>query len=168
MSDFTMFPTTLSLRDAMQRLVDDSVVPFAGARPAGATAPTLPIDLYGTDDHYTLRAALPGVLPDNVDITYHNGTLALRAAVPPQPVPQGEPVTWYRRQLWSGTLSAAIELPEPIDAERAESDFVNGVLTLTLPKAAGARPKRIAITAHAPAMVGAGDAEAAPTAQGAR
>jgi HSP20 family protein len=147
------FGQPLLLREAMQRLFDESYVP-SGWR--GGTNGTLPVDVYGTPDHFTVRSLLPGVLPDNVAITYAHNAVTISATVPQPPMPQGETVTWFYRELGTGTFARTIQFSEPIDPDRIETTFVNGVLTLTLTQAEWAKPKKIAVSTQTPDLVGAG------------
>jgi HSP20 family protein len=147
------FGQPLLLRDAMQRLFEESVVPVTWR---GGTNNTLPVDVYGTPDHFTVRALLPGVLPDNITITYAHNAVAISASVPQPPTPQGETVNWFYRELGTGTFTRTIQFSEPVDGDRIESSFVNGVLTLTLPKAEWAKPKKISVNAQTPELVGSG------------
>lgn len=151
------FGQPLLLREAMQRLFDESFVPFSWRN--GANNSTLPVDVYATPDHYTVRAFLPGVLPDNLEITYAHNAVTINASVPQPPTPQGESVTWFYRELATGTYTRTIQFSEAIDPDHIESSFVNGVLTLTLPKAEWAKPKKISINAQTPELVGAGQSK---------
>jgi HSP20 family protein len=99
---------------------------------------------------------LPGVLPDNIAITYAHNAVTISAHVPQPPTPQGETVNWFYRELGTGTFTRTIQFSEPVDSDRIESSFVNGVLTLTLPKAEWAKPKKISINAQTPELVGSG------------
>lgn len=154
-----VFGEPLMLRDAIQRLFDESFVPF-GWKGDGTSANitrALPVDLYSTQDHYTLRAFLPGVSPDDVDIIYADGTVTIKATVAQPTAPEGEQVSWLFQELGGGTLARTIQFADAIDPDGVESSFVNGVLTLTLPKAEWAKPKKIAITSQTPELVGAGE-----------
>lgn len=144
----------LLLRDAMQRLFDESFVPFSWRN--GTNSSTLPVDVYATPDHYTVRAFLPGVLPESVEITYAHNAVTINASVPQPPTLRGEGVTWFYRELATGTYARTIQFSEAIDPDHIESSFVNGVLALTVPKAEWAKPKKININAQAPELVGAG------------
>jgi HSP20 family protein len=149
MVTFSGFGEPLLLRDAIQRLFEDSYVrspatdgdaPTANATRTGALA----VDLDGTPDHFILRTMLPGVRPEDVDVTCHESTVTIRATVPP--VEYGQDVTPMVRELGVGTFARTIRLPDPIDADKVETAFADGILTLTLPKAEWSKPKKIAIT----------------------
>lgn len=157
MANINTFGQPLALREAMRWFFDERAVPSTGrASTSGLSdvADTLPLNLYSTPDHYTIRALLPGALPDTIEITYAHDTLTIRAAIPQPPVPQGEEMTWYYRELATGAFARTVRFLEPVDPEKIESSFTNGVLTLTLPKAEPAKPKKIAITSGTPELAG--------------
>jgi HSP20 family protein len=149
MVGFSAFGEPLLLRDAIQRLLEDSYVrPSStdGEVPTGKGTPTgtLAVDLDGTPDQFILRTMLPGVRPEDVDITCHESTVTIRATVPP--AEHGQDVTPLVRELGVGAFARTIRLPDPIDAEKVKTSFADGILTLTLPKAEWSKPKKIAIT----------------------
>ena len=146
---FSAFGEPLLLRDAIQRLFEDSYVrppsPDGGATDGnGKRTGTLAVDLDGTPDQFILRTMLPGVRPEEVDITCHESTVTIRATVPP--VERGEDATPLVRELGVGAFARTIRLPDPIDTEKVETAFADGILTLNLPKAEWSKPKKIAIT----------------------
>ncbi len=146
---FSSFGEPLLLRDAVQRLFEESFVrPSSEDNSAdrhGMKTGTLAVDLDGTPDHFVVRTMLPGVKPADVDITCHESTVTIRAMVPP--IECGKDVTALVRELGVGSFARTIRLPDPIDADKAETSFVDGILTLTLPKAEWSKPKKIAINA---------------------
>ncbi|MDQ2785527.1 MAG: Hsp20/alpha crystallin family protein [Chloroflexota bacterium] len=147
---FSSFGEPLLLRDAVQRLFEDSFVRPSSGEGNGANHPgsqtgTLPVDLDGSADRFVIRAMLPGVKPEDVDITCHESTLTIRATV--TPVARGDDVTPLVRELGVGTFARTVRLPDPIDAERVETTLVDGILTLTLPKAEWSKPKKITVGA---------------------
>src|SRR5690349_1567564 len=114
---FSAFGEPLLLRDAIQRLFEDSYVrPSSGdgdtAAGQGTRTGTLAVDLDGTPDHFILRTMLPGVKPEEVDITCHESTVTIRAMVPP--VEHGQEVTPLVRELGVGAFARTLRLPDPI------------------------------------------------------
>jgi HSP20 family protein len=154
-----VFGEPLMLRDAMQRLFDESFVPFGWKGNGSGTSAVRPlaVDLYSTQDHYTLRAFLPGVSPEDVDVIYADGAVTIKAKVAQPAAPEGEQVSWFFHELGDGIFARTIQFADPIEPDRVETSFVNGVLTLTLPKAEWAKPKKIAIASQTPELVGAGE-----------
>ena len=135
----------LTMREAMNRLFDDSVV---GSGQPGRTNGQqmewhLPIEAYSTDHEIVVKAAVPGLRPEQVEISVEGDTLTLRGEFP-APV---ENVTNLINELPWGRFSRTLQLNVPIDANQAEATFENGLLTLTLPKAEAVRPKLIPVKA---------------------
>lgn len=95
-------------------------------------------------ERFTVTALLPGIEPQALEMTVLGNTLTLSGERKTE-APQG--VTWHRRERGTGKFLRTIDLPAEIDADQVKADFANGVLTVALPKAAAAKPKRIAIAA---------------------
>ncbi len=137
------FREMLALRDMMDRVFQQGL-----SRPssllAGIAGPgAMPLDLAERDDTFVLKASLPGVKPDDVEITVHGSTLTIRAETRAEQERTGE--RWLMREQRYGTVNRSITLPSAVDADRAQAQFEHGVLVLTLPKAEGARARRIPI-----------------------
>ena len=140
-----------SLRDAIDRLFRDSFVHSRGTlAPAGQGS--FALDLAETADNFVVRAALPGIKPEDVEITAQGNTLTIRGQSQAEEERTGQ--NWLLRERQSGTFHRSLTLPTPIKADQAEAKYENGVLTLTLPKAEEARPKQIRIGGQA--QLGAG------------
>ena len=136
---------TLSLRDAMDRLLQESVV-WPAAR-AGEQGVGLALDLEESADEYTIRAALPGFRPEEVDVSALGDTLTIRAERRGEEERTGR--NYLIRERRAGAVTRAIALPQPVDADRARARFEHGELVLTLPKAEGSTPRRIPIGGQA-------------------
>lgn len=117
--------------------------------PAGtARSPRfMPMDLYRSGDAYVLLADLPGVDPASVDVHVDNGTLTLRAERA-WPADQAG-VEWIASERFTGTFLRQLALGDGVDAERITATYDNGVLTVTIPVAEKARPRRIEVGAGA-------------------
>ena len=102
----------------------------------------LPVDAYVTDHEIVVQAAFPGVAPESVSITVDGETLSLAAELPARL----ENVDYVFAERPHGRLSRQLTLNVPVDVNKAEAVFENGLLTLTLPKAESARPKTISVT----------------------
>ena len=136
--------SSLSLRDAVNQLFEDSFVrpwSFAGGW-NGRGSTYLPLDIYEREDAYIVKAFVPGVTPEHLDITTQQNTVTIRAE---QPVEQQEGVRYYLRERMGGTWLRSFELPLAIDADHIDARLENGVLTLTLPKAPEAKPHKVQI-----------------------
>ncbi len=152
-SQFPLSSDFVLLRDAMNQLLTDSVVPAGGTRSrwgggAQAMARPVPLDLYATPDAAIVIAAVPGMTPENLEITYTHNTLTLSGSVPEvTESEQGQQATWYLRELWSGQFQRTVSLPFEVDASQAEATFEHGLVRITLPKAEWTKPQKIAVTA---------------------
>jgi HSP20 family protein len=147
------FRDALSLREAMDRLLEQSVVSprGAGAQARGSTL-TLPIDLWETPEDLVVRVPLPGVQveAEDVDINIDGNMLTIRATLPgvagEDSDAPGEGIRFLYREVPRGDARRTVELPMAVDADAATAHFANGLLLLTLPKAKSARPRRINVT----------------------
>ncbi len=137
--------TGLSLRDAINQLLEESFVRPYGRSASGTGFNYLPLDIYETDEAFIVKAFVPGVAPDQIDITTQQNTVTIRAE---QPVEQQEGVRYYLRERAGGTWLRSFELPVAIDANRIDAQLQNGVLSLTLPKAPEAKPRKVQITSR--------------------
>ncbi len=138
------FGELLSLRQAMDRLFEDSYVrPFNYN--GGSDSLGLPVDVSMTADDLVIEAQLPGVDPDDVDITVENSTLTIRAESRSERK-EGEG-DYLVREIRRGTVSRSLTLPNGLEADRASASFDNGSLTLRIPKAEETKPRQIRIKA---------------------
>jgi len=141
------FGETLSLRDAMGQLLEGSFVRPGVAATAQASY-SFPLNIHGTPDELKVEALLPAVGEEDVQVGLDRGVLTIAAKRHAREHREGE--QWYLREFHPGQLSRSLALPFPVEADRATATFSNGVLTLTLPKAEAAKPKRIQIGAGQP------------------
>jgi len=108
------------------------------------TALSFPVDVSETEGSVVVRAALPGIKPDEVEASVSDGVLTLKGETKQDEKSEGE--NYYRREIRYGAFSRSIPLPVEVVGDKAEAEFKDGVLTVTLPKAEEARPKTIKIT----------------------
>lgn len=106
----------------------------------------VPLDLYETDDAVTIRATLPGVKPEDVEITITGETLTIRSESKHEE--EQKKRNYFRQESWFGSFARSLALPSQVEADKAEAVFENGVLKLTIPKAEAAKPKTIKVTPH--------------------
>lgn len=137
------FRELVSLREAMDRLFEESFVRPWGALTRWAEGPA--VDMYETDDAVVVKAALPGVKPEDVEISVTGDTLTLRGEVKREEKVREE--NYVRRERYYGSFCRSLLLPTRVVADDAEAVFENGVLTLTLPKAQEVKPKTIKVKA---------------------
>ncbi len=155
----------VGLRQAMDQLLNESLVgsPFRtlwsrGTGNAGAIFP-LPLDVYATEQEVVVVAAIPGMRPEDLQVTYNRGTLTLAGTI--RNVAEGEEAkgaTWYAHELWSGQFRRSLSLPFEVDADHADATFEHGIVRIALPKAETAKPKTIAIKAGTSAQAIGGGA----------
>jgi HSP20 family protein len=137
------------LREAMNRLTAQS---FLGAQfdflPAMRS---FPIDVYETEDAYTIAAAVPGIQPEAFQVTVTGNMLTIHAEIkaPEKPKAQG---AYVRRERYMGEITRIIELPTVIRSDQVTATYDHGVLTLLAPKAEEAKPKQIAVQVKPPAL----------------
>lgn len=138
----------ISLREAMSRIFEESFVqPRTGwLAPFGPVGErTLAVNMYETDDAIVVRSAIPGLKPDDLDISVTGDTLTIKGESKVEEEVKEE--HYIRRERRYGSFCRALTIPVPIVADKAEADFENGILTLTLPKAEEVKPKAIKVKA---------------------
>ena len=137
------FRDLISLREAMDRLFEESFVrPRAGwLAPLGAE--TLAVDMYETDEDVVVKTSVPGVKAEDIDITITGDTLTIKGETRSEE--KVEEANYIRQERRYGAFSRSLTLPTSIVAEDAKAEFDNGVLTLTLPKAEEVKPKSIKV-----------------------
>ncbi len=136
------FRDVVSLRDAMNSLLQESFVRPGGASAAGGSA-TLPVDVAETENEFVVKASLPGLKPEDVQITVHGDTLTIRGETQAEEEKKGE--TWHLRERRYGSFQRSLSFGTPVDSDKADARFENGQLTLTLPKSEAAKPKQIKV-----------------------
>jgi HSP20 family protein len=130
----------VSLRDAMDRLFEDSVIrPFNGF----ASATTFPVDLSEGKDSYVLKAALPGMKPEDITIEATAEEISIRGETKQQT--EQKDAEYLRREMRYGKVQRSFTLPLAIDPTKVEATFEHGVVTITLPKSEVVKPKTITI-----------------------
>lgn len=134
----------ISLRDMMDRLFEDS---FVRTRSGSMLAHTgdLAVDLVETKDDVVVKATLPGVKPEDVELTITGETLSIRGETKEEKETKDE--NYIRRERRYGSFSRSIQLPAGLQTDKAEASFENGVLTLKLPKSEQVKPKSIKVKA---------------------
>lgn len=137
------FGELISLRAAMDRLFEDSWVrPRNGF---GADEQPLALDVRTTSDAYEIDAALPGVKPEDVDISVLGETLTITANSSQEQSRDDEGYSY--REIRRGSFSRTVTLPTGVKADAASATFENGMLHLSIPKAEEAKPRQIQIKA---------------------
>ena len=136
----------MTLRDAMDRLFDDAFTrPFSLTRNGGSTWPAFPIDMYQTNDDVVVQAVVPGFRPGEVYIQVTGNLLPIRGQLTQEEDKKER--AWHLREHGFGSFERSVGLPVPVVPDRANAEFENGILTITLPKAEEVKPKAITIKA---------------------
>jgi|DewCreStandDraft_2_1066082.scaffolds.fasta_scaffold00078_147 HSP20 family protein len=136
------FREVVSLREAMDRLLERYLVRSSTARPIGSI---IPLDIAEREDAFVVKASLPGIRPEDIEVSVVDNLLTIRAKAGGEEERRGE--NWLLRERHYGSFQRTVRLPAGIDADRAEARYEHGVLILTLPKVAEARARRIPILA---------------------
>ena len=139
----------VSLRSAMDRLFEDSFVSPLTWRTLGtgsngeSIAP--PVDVHQTPDEIVVTASLPGIRPEDVDITMTGQTLTVRGELKADETINRDQYLYRERRY--GSFSRSLQLPVRVEGDRAEATFEHGVLTLRIPKSEEVKPRQIRIHA---------------------
>ena len=141
---FTPMTDFVSLREAMDRLFEDSFIRPATYSGLAAGQIAVPVDLWETSENYHLRADLPGMTPDMIDINVTADTVSLagETKAPTDVSNDG----WLRQERRIGKFQRAFTLPVQIDPNKVQASFEHGVLDLVLPKADQVKPRNIKVT----------------------
>jgi HSP20 family protein len=148
------FADLLSLRQAMDRLFEESFV-NPGTWQFG-DGQLVPMDVVAGDGEIVVEAILPGVKPDEVEITVEGNALTIAGDTTSAGAPKDGSV--LLKEIRRGRFNRTLTLPDGLEPDKATATFEDGVLTLRIPKAEQAKPRQIKISAadgqHAePAMV---------------
>lgn len=103
----------------------------------------MPMDVYRDGDAFVLLVDLPGVDPDSIDLNVDNGMLTIRAE---RMSPEGEDLDWILSERYAGSYMRQLTLGEGVDTDRISASYDTGVLTVTVPVAEKAKPRRIQVT----------------------
>ncbi|CAN5785647.1 Hsp20/alpha crystallin family protein [soil metagenome] len=128
------------------RDIDRLAEQVLGTQAGSPRAPRfMPMDLFRSGDHYVLHADLPGIDPGSIDLSVDGGNLTIRAERTARPE---ESVQWLASERFSGRYMRQLSLGDDVDSTHIEATYHNGVLTVTLPVAERAKPRRIEVSAN--------------------
>jgi HSP20 family protein len=124
-----------SLRDSVSRLIEDGLAVASGTQ-------LLPVDVYETEATVVVKAGpIVGVKPENIDVAFVGDTLTIKGEVAPEEEVQAE--SYLRRERKYGSFTRSIAIPRPVKAEQANASFMDGILTIVLPKLEEPEPRVI-------------------------
>jgi HSP20 family protein len=132
----------MTLREAMDRLFDDAFTRPLSLRDAWSVPA---IDMYQTDDEIVVKAALPGIKADEVQINITGEVLTLKGEMKHEEDKKEK--AWHIHEQRWGSFERSVVLPTDVVADKAKADFENGILTITLPKADEVKPRTITVKA---------------------
>lgn len=112
-----------------------------GGLSAGSAQEFPPVNLWLGENSVAVTAELPGIAPDDVDLTVRENTLTLKG----ERKSQDETSVWHRRERPNGRFSRTIQLPFRVDPEQVEARFANGLLEVELHRPEADRPRKIQI-----------------------
>lgn len=133
----------ISLREAMSNLLEES---FVRSGDPGRSGVGLAVDVLETPDAFEIYGSVPGVTPEDVEITVLGDTVQIRGERRSPALPaEGEGARWLIRERHAGGFSRTITLPAGVRADEATAEFRDGVLTVRLPKAEEVRGRTIPV-----------------------
>ena len=143
------FQEMLSLRNTVDRLLDNS---FGSASATDQNYTWgLALDVVEKGDEFEVKASVPGVNPDDIEVTFTNNMLTIKGEVKSDKEEKNE--RYHMRERRYGSFSRSISLDSRINSEKIQAEYEHGVLTLHLPKAEEVKPKRIAIRGDGSKMI---------------
>lgn len=107
---------------------------------------SIALDVAETEDAYLVKATVPGINPDEMEITLEDGVLSLKGEI--QQDEEVEEAKYHVRERRYGAFSRSIRFPMAVNGDAVEATYTNGVLSLSIPKAEAAKPKRIVVNAN--------------------
>lgn len=137
------FNDLISLRDAMDRLFEESfirsprsLIPWKGSE--------LELDMYETEQEVVVKASIPGVKPEDIDITITGNNLSIKGETKEESEVKREHYLCQERHY--GSFSRLVSLPDGLSTDAADASFADGVLTLKIPKLEEVKPKTVKVT----------------------
>jgi len=138
------------LRDAMDRWFGEPVFRSLTTSQRTSGVFSLPLDVFATDKDVYVIAAVPGLGPDDLEVTVEDNIVTLTGNVPNIAHSiEGEAATWFVHEINNGQFKRTITLAVDVDFDQAEAHVEHGVLRMRLPKAEAARPRQIKVQAVA-------------------
>jgi HSP20 family protein len=134
------------MHDMLDRIMDDAYIGDRGSREV--LEGLAPVDVYETDDEVVVKAMMPGMTADDIQISVDRDVLTIRGETQhEEKTEEGNGRVYHHRELRYQRFSRSVRLPTLVNADKADAQFENGILTLSLPKAEEVKPKQITVKA---------------------
>ena len=137
------FSDLMSLREAMDRLFEESFVRPGGRGMAAYGGGDLALDMYETDNDVIITTAMPGVKPEDVEISITGDILTIKGEMKQEM--KDEKSSYLRQERRYGAFARTVQIPVSVQSDKADAKFKDGVLTLSIPKAEEAKPRTIKV-----------------------
>ncbi len=141
------FRDLLDMRDSMDRMLARN---FFGTSMFGEDW-DLALDVAEKPDEFVVKASIPGINPNDLDITFNNNVLTIKGEVKGEN--EEKDTKYHLQERWSGSFSRSISLPGGIKADDIQASYQAGILTLHLPKREEVKPKRISVKVEEPKVI---------------
>lgn len=135
----------VTLRDAMDRLFDEAFTRPWGLADGGSNRTAPSVDMFETENELVVKAALPGMKAEEVDINVTGEMLTIKGETKQES--ESKDKAYHIREHRWGRFERSMALPTAVVADKARAEFENGILTVTLPKADEVKPKTITVKA---------------------
>jgi HSP20 family protein len=142
LSRWDPFNDMLTLREAMSQLFEESYVSPTTARSGKGFVPAL--DLSETTDGYQVEVAVPGLKPEDLDVTVENNVLTIKGTL--NRASEDRQRNYHRIERRYGSFQRTIALPSTVKADGIAAELNNGILRLEIPKAEEVKPRRIGVS----------------------
>lgn len=138
------------MREAMDRMLDRA---FAGPQVGWQPVWNLALDVVENDDEFVIKASIPGINPDDLDITFNERTLTIKGESKGDEEREG--ARYHLRERWYGSFTRSVQLPTQVKTDDIQATYDAGVLTLRLPKTEEVKPKRIPVKVDSSKLIDA-------------
>jgi HSP20 family protein len=134
-----------NLRDEIDRLFEQPLAEFARTSQLfSGWAPAL--DIYEDKDNLYVKAELPGMKREDIDVSLHDGTLSISGERKSEQKHEDGEI--YRAERFVGKFQRTVSLPNPVAADKVKAQYRDGLLTVTLPKTEESKPKHIDVNVN--------------------
>ena len=137
--------TTLDRMLTLNRALDEAFTSSVNGNESSARLWVPAIDLFEKKDAYVVRAELPGVERSNIEITFEKNILTISGQKAGMLEGREEEIRVFAAERVSGGFSRSLRMPEHIDGEKIGAEYKDGLLTVTIPKAEIAQPRKIEV-----------------------